>query len=361
MVDGARRSGASGVTGRGGHGRRATSCSHRARSSTAVGPGTAGVRRLPPGMARDPVGRVARGRRRARSPQWRVSRSPDLDAEPAYGAGEAAAHARLERLVAVVDDYARLHEELTAPGASELSVALHFGTISPREIVETVRDAGPSAGSEAFVRQLAWRDWFAHLLAEEPSLTDHALRPELDAIEWRDDPGGLRGVDPGAHGLPARRCRDARAGGDRAAAQPRPHGGGVVPRQGPADRLAARGTALPQAARSTATWPRTSGTGSGSPAPVPTPRRYFRVFNPVTQSRTHDPDGDLPAALAARAGRAGRSGRPRPLGARSAGARRRRGRARRHLGRASSRSSSTPAARARALAAHRVATSARRV
>ena len=76
-------------------------------------------------------------------------------------------------------------------------MALRFGTISPREVVEAV-GTGSDDGA-AFVRQLAWRDWFAHLLLEEPSLPDRPLRREYERIAWRDDPDGLaawRGAGP---------------------------------------------------------------------------------------------------------------------------------------------------------------------
>ena len=49
------------------------------------------------------------------------------------------------------------------PGTSALSVALRFGTISRRQVGEAVGEVG--ADRAAFVRQIAWRDWFAHLLA----------------------------------------------------------------------------------------------------------------------------------------------------------------------------------------------------
>ena len=215
---------------------------------------------------------------------------PRLDAEPVDAAGETAAHARLERLVGVVDEYAHLHEDLAAPGASELSVALHFGTISPREVVQGVRDAGPSAGGEAFVRQLAWRDWFAHLLAEEPSLTEHALRPELDAIAWRDDPEGFEAWTRGRTGYPL-----VDAGMRELAATGRLHNRvrmvaasflvkDLLIDWRVGERHFRRLLLDGDVAQNVGNWQWVAGTG-------PDAAPYFRVFNPVTQSRTHDPDG----------------------------------------------------------------------
>ena len=170
---------------------------------------------------------------------------PHVDGEPPCPAGEAAGQGRLLQFVEGVGSYTACRDDLGAPGTSELSVALHFGTISPREVVETVRDTGPSAGGDAFIRQLAWRDWFAHLLAEEPSLTAHALRPELDAIAWRDDPEGFEAWSAGRTGYPLvdAGMRELAATGrlhNRVA-----HGGRLLPREGPPDRLAPRRAALP--------------------------------------------------------------------------------------------------------------------
>ena len=60
--------------------------------------------------------------------------------------------------------------------------------------------------------------------------------------------------------------------GEALGAQPGADDRRVVPRQGPAHRLVARGAPLPASTWSTATWPATTTAGSGSPAPAPTPR-----------------------------------------------------------------------------------------
>jgi len=66
-----------------------------------------------------------------------------------------------------------------AQDTSLLSPYLHFGAISARELEE--RTAG------AYARQLAWRDFYAHLLLNNPTNTKQAFRKEFDDIEWDDD------------------------------------------------------------------------------------------------------------------------------------------------------------------------------
>ena len=72
-------------------------------------------------------------------------------------AGEDAAHDALAAfLTDEVEGYPASRDDLAGPGGSGLSVALHFGTISPRRVVEAA--GGGGSGREAYIRQLAWRD-----------------------------------------------------------------------------------------------------------------------------------------------------------------------------------------------------------
>ncbi|MEV7454114.1 deoxyribodipyrimidine photo-lyase, partial [Streptomyces nigra] len=63
-----------------------------------------------------------------------------------------------------VAGYADRHDDLAGDATSRLSPHLHFGTLSPVELVHRARRAG-GAGAEAFVRQLAWRDFHRQVLA----------------------------------------------------------------------------------------------------------------------------------------------------------------------------------------------------
>jgi deoxyribodipyrimidine photo-lyase len=74
-------------------------------------------------------------------------------------------------------DYADEHDTL-AGGTSGLSPHLRWGTISPLALEHRARNAG----ADAFVRQLAWRDFYAHVLLHEIG----SKRPDP---QWDDDPG----------------------------------------------------------------------------------------------------------------------------------------------------------------------------
>src|SRR6185312_17416134 len=64
-----------------------------------------------------------------------------------------------------LEHYEGLHDSLADDGTSRLGPYLHFGCLSPLELVER---AGGRASAEPFVRQLCWRDFYAQLLAARP-------------------------------------------------------------------------------------------------------------------------------------------------------------------------------------------------
>ncbi|MFK0295057.1 cryptochrome/photolyase family protein [Streptomyces sp. NPDC090442] len=97
--------------------------------------------------------------------------------------GEAAGRKRLTAwLRSGAAEYADRHDDLAGDATSRLSPHLHFGTLSPVELVHRARDRG-GPGAEAFVRQLAWRDFHHQVLAARPdaSTTDYRTRHD----HWR--------------------------------------------------------------------------------------------------------------------------------------------------------------------------------
>ncbi|MDG2113491.1 MAG: deoxyribodipyrimidine photo-lyase, partial [Actinomycetota bacterium] len=125
---------------------------------------------------------------------------PEPGLPPTGGAGELSALQRLAAFVDVVDDYADLRDLLAVAGTSGLSADLKFGTLAARTVVETIGEGTP--GSEAFVRQLCWRDWWAHILRAYPDLARVALREPYRRLAWRDDPEGFERWCAGRTGYP---------------------------------------------------------------------------------------------------------------------------------------------------------------
>jgi deoxyribodipyrimidine photo-lyase len=112
-----------------------------------------------------------------------------------------------ERLDAWLRDglagYAQGRDHLAGDRTSRLSPYLHFGCVSPLEVVER------SAGNEEFVRQLCWRDFHHQLLAARPELAREDMRSresgwiESDELlaAWKEGRTGYPLVDAGMRQL----------------------------------------------------------------------------------------------------------------------------------------------------------------
>ncbi len=213
---------------------------------------------------------------------------PLADAAPPFACGEVGAHERLADLDAIVDDYPATRDLPAIDGTTQLSAALRFGTLSPRRALSVL--GTHTAGREAVARQLAWRDWYAHLTWEHPSIATRALRPQYDAIVWNDDDAGFRAWREGRTGFP---IVDA---GMRQLA----HTGWMHNRV----RMITASFLVKdllidwrrgerwfrtllvdgEVSQNAGNWQWVAGTG-------PDAAPYFRIFNPTSQGKKFDPDG----------------------------------------------------------------------
>ncbi|MFE3654063.1 cryptochrome/photolyase family protein, partial [Streptomyces sp. NPDC059152] len=99
--------------------------------------------------------------------------------------GEAAGRARLTAwLRSDAAAYEDRHDDLPGDATSRLSPHLHFGTLSPVELVHRARRLG-GPGADAFVRQLAWRDFHHQVLAARPEAAAADYRTRHD--HWRTE------------------------------------------------------------------------------------------------------------------------------------------------------------------------------
>jgi len=114
------------------------------------------------------------------------------------GGGEGEGRSRLRQwLRDGLAAYEERRDDLALDGTSGLSAYLHFGCLSPLEVVEL---AEGEPGGEAFVRQLCWRDFHHQLLAADPAASRRDQRPRGD--RWRDDPEALDAWKQGRTGYP---------------------------------------------------------------------------------------------------------------------------------------------------------------
>ena len=212
---------------------------------------------------------------------------PDVPSSP-LPAGPRAAADRLADFDQRVDDYAEERDRPDLDSTSHLSVDLKYGWISPRQII---REIGThTKGRAAFVRQLAWRDFYAQLMAEMPYLVDEPLRSEYTSINWKNRKDDFEAWKNGRTGYPV-----VDAGMRQLVAEGWLHnrmrlvvGSFLVKdllidwRKG--ERFFRHHLIDGDVSQNVGNWQWVAGTGADA-AP------YFRVFNPVKQSEKFDPDG----------------------------------------------------------------------
>jgi deoxyribodipyrimidine photo-lyase len=112
-----------------------------------------------------------------------------VEAPPA--GGERSGRARLDAFLAgAVHAYGRGLES-----TSRLSPYLHLGCVSAREVEARVP-------VDAFRRQLAWRDFYHHVLAHHPANAHTEFQPRYRDLDWRRDPRGFTAWCEGRTGFP---------------------------------------------------------------------------------------------------------------------------------------------------------------
>lgn len=209
--------------------------------------------------------------------------------------GEAGAHGRLEDFLdGPAEEYGTGRNVPGVEGTSRLSPHLRFGEISPFRVWHEIRlrfprEAGPDVG--IFRSELGWREFCWQLLYVNPQLATRNYRPEFDRFEWQEPtPGELKAWQQGRTGYP---LVDA---GMRQLWQT----GWMHNRV----RMAAASFLVKNlladwrlgeawfwdtlvdadAASNPANWQWVAGSGADASP-------YFRIFNPVTQSKKFDAEG----------------------------------------------------------------------
>ena len=144
-------------------------------------------------------------------PEVRTGRLPSLDAlavrgagvrAPACAPGEDAARAALAAwLDGPIDRYDSLHDALGEGGTSGLSPYLRWGCLSAAECEARAARRG-GAGAQAWVRQLCWRDFYAHVLLAHPENARVEFQERYRSLAWDADDEALAAWREGRTGYP---------------------------------------------------------------------------------------------------------------------------------------------------------------
>lgn len=153
------------------------------------------------------------------APAWQADPLPDaFDGYPPasdairalWPAGETAAGERLDAFVdGVIDAYRDERDFPSLPATSCLSPYLAAGVLSPGQALRAAQAANHgelesgNAGAATWINELLWREFYQHLLAACPELSMHRpMKPETAAVPWRDAPDDLAAWQQGRTGLP---------------------------------------------------------------------------------------------------------------------------------------------------------------
>ncbi len=106
---------------------------------------------------------------------------PDAGVELDMPAGESEARRQWKKFVTSgLDDYSEDRNRPDLDGTSRMSAHLKFGTIHPRTMAA---DLGRGTGAQAYLRELAFRDFYASVLHEWPDSAWWNWNKSFDSIE----------------------------------------------------------------------------------------------------------------------------------------------------------------------------------
>ncbi|MGI9596120.1 MAG: cryptochrome/photolyase family protein [Acidimicrobiales bacterium] len=219
----------------------------------------------------------------------RATEAPAAIAAPP--AGEHAAWDAAERFLAEpVCEYGATRDLPAIDGTSRLSPYLKWGALHPRQLLDRL---GPSPGEEVFRSEICWREFYAEVLYSRPDSARQAYVPKMAGMEvdagpavdplfraWTEGRTGYPLVDAGMRQLVAEGWMHNRV---------RMIAASFLVKDLHVDwtrgaRFFMNHLVDGDLASNSHGWQWVAGTGTDASP-------YFRIFNPVGQSKKFDPDG----------------------------------------------------------------------
>jgi len=239
---------------------------------------------------------------------------PDAPVSDLFPAGEAEASHRLDKFVSEkIHAYAENRNRMDLDGTSSLSPYIRFGMIGLRQAVHSAQQAISAAlnrgtrngsqskgsaggvesrkGAEVWLNELIWREFYIQILYHFPHVGKTSFNPSLANIPWRNDVSEFDAWTQGQTGYPVvdaamRQLRETGWMHNRARM--------IVASFLVKDLLInwqwgerwfMENLLDGDPAANNGGWQWTAGTGTDA-AP------YFRIFNPILQSKKFDPNGN---------------------------------------------------------------------
>ena len=216
-----------------------------------------------------------------------------------FPASEAEAQRRLKNFVqARIYQYGETRDRVDLNCTSSLSPYLHLGILGLRETVQNARQAVLHArdeternGAETWLNELIWREFYIHILYHFPQVREGSFRAQYKRIRWMNNTSDFEAWKTGETGYPIvdagkRQLRETGWMHNRARM--------IVAsflvkdllidwRWG--ERWFMENLLDADLAANNGGWQWTAGVGTDA-AP------YFRIFNPILQSKKFDPNGN---------------------------------------------------------------------
>ena len=219
--------------------------------------------------------------------------------EPPPGIIEPGERAALGRLTAALDGkvqaYGTARDSPSADGTSRLSQDLRFGLLSPRTVYArtlkaTATTSAEKSGIEKFVKELAWREFYMAILWHFPNVLEEEFNPDWRGLWWQEPDENFELWKQGRTGFPI-----VDAGIRELLATGHMHNRvrmivamfltkdlHIDWRHG--ERFFMQHLVDGEIASNNGGWQWSAGTGADA-AP------YFRIQNPWSQAKSHDPQG----------------------------------------------------------------------
>ncbi len=220
---------------------------------------------------------------------WSLDRLGFLDNDLWLDSGEDAAQRQLANFLPKMAAYTDERDFPARPATSGLSVHLRFGTISPRELMRAARS---QLGTLKWQNEIVWREFYAMILARFPHVVESTFQPAYRELRWPGEDEAFWAWAEGKTGYPlvdaAMRCLNATGWMHNRLRM-------VVASFLTKDLLVdyRRGEAYFarklldfELASNNGGWQWAASTGVDA-------QPYFRIFNPILQSRKFDPDGEF--------------------------------------------------------------------
>lgn len=209
--------------------------------------------------------------------------------------GEKSAHDHLDAFVdEVLIDYAEKRNRPDLAGSSLLSPHLHFGELSPRQVRNKVenweQNRSLRQAVDSYLSEIGWREFAMHVLWHFENLPEEPLKEKFRDFEWEENRGFLECWQKGETGYPVvdagmrqlwslgwmhNRVRMVAASFlTKHLLIHWKHGQAWFWDTLVDDDLA----------NNAMNWQWVAGSG-------PDAQPFFRIFNPITQGKRHDPEG----------------------------------------------------------------------